>query len=302
VVVAVEVQDISQARVSVLTGTESFESKMGRFLTFKLTGIFTAAACLALFAGQSVQSQSNQGGLPTFSAAPAAQILPPPPNYHFPDGQTYVYAVEWHMFTAGTAKVMLQAQGAEQHVTATAVSSGFVNALYKVNDHFEAFFDPHKFCSLRVSKHSEEGARARQVELRFDYSRGKSVEDEKNLKTGETKHVENDVPGCVTDVVSGFYYLSSLPLQQGSSYVFPINDGGKTTEVSVRVEGHEQVKVPAGTFQTLRVRAEPTSGALKGKGTVWTWYTSDGNHMTVQMRSKLGWGTLLFRLLRVEKP
>jgi len=274
---------------------------MGRFLTFRLTWILCVAACLALFPGQAVQSQSNQGGLPTISAAPAAQILPPPPNYRFPDGQTYIYAVEWHMFTAGTAKVMLQAQGAEQHVTATAVSSGFVNALYKVNDHFEAFFDPHKFCSLRVSKHSEEGARARQVELRFDYSRGKSVEDEKNLKTGETKHVENDVPGCVTDVVSGFYYLSSLPLQEGSSYAFPINDGGKTTEVSVRVEGHEQVKVPAGTFQTLRVRAEPTSGALKGKGTVWTWYTADGNHMPVQMRSKLGWGTLLFRLLRVEK-
>jgi len=205
------------------------------------------------------------------------------------------------MFTAGTARVTLQANGGEQHVIATAVSTGFVNALYKVNDHFEAFFDPRKFCSLRVSKHSEEGSRERQVELHFDYSRGKAVEDEKNLKTGETKHVENDIPGCVTDVVSGFYYLSSLPLQEGNSYAFPINDGGKTTEVTIRVETHEQVKVPAGTFQTIRVKAEPTTGALKGKGTVWTWYTADNDHVPVQMRSKLGWGTLVFRLLRVEK-
>ena len=274
---------------------------MGRFLTVKTTLIMWAVVCLALFLGRPAHSQSSQSGLPIISAAPSAQILPPPPNHHLPDGQTYVYAVEWHLFTAGTAKVTLQTEGAEQHVTATAVSSGFVNALYKVNDHFEAFFDPRRFCSLRVSKHSEEGARARQIELRFDYSRGKSVEDEKNLKTGETKHVENDVPACVTDVVSGFYYMSSLPLQEGNNYVFPVNDGGKTTEVALRVETREQVKVPAGTFQTLRVRAEPTSGALKGKGTVWTWYTADGNHMPVQMRSKLGWGTLLFRLLRVEK-
>ena len=205
------------------------------------------------------------------------------------------------MFTAGTAKITLQADGAEQRVIATAVSSGFVNALYKVSDHFEALFDPHKFCSLGVSKHSEEGSRARQVELHFDYSRGKVVEDEKNLKTGESKHVENDIPGCVTDVLSGFYYLSSLPLQEGNSYSFPINDGGKTTAVTLRVEAREQVKVPAGTFQTLRVKAEPTSGALKDKGTVWTWYTADGNRTPVQMRSKLGWGTLLFRLLRVER-
>src|SRR5580704_5339331 len=111
---------------------------MGRFLTFNLTRVSFAVLCL-LFSARDAQPQSTQGGLPSISAAPTAQILAPPPNYHFPDGQTYVYAVEWHMFTAGTAKVMLQAQGAEQHVTATAVSSGFVNALYKVNDHFEAF-------------------------------------------------------------------------------------------------------------------------------------------------------------------
>jgi hypothetical protein len=274
---------------------------MGRFLTIKLAWALAGVGCLPFFLKLEARSQSAQGSFPTISAAPAAQVLPPPPNYRFPDGQTYVYAVEWHMFTAGTAKVTLQAEGAEQHVIATAVSTGFVNALYKVNDHFEAFFDHHKFCSLRVSKHSEEGSRARQVELGFDYSRGKSVEDEKNLKTGETKHIENDIPACVTDVVSGFYYMSSLPLQEGNSYTFAVNDGGKTTEVALRVETHEQVKVPAGTFQTIRVRAEPTSGALKGKGTVWTWYTADGNHMPVQMRSKLGWGTLLFRLLRVEK-
>jgi hypothetical protein len=257
-------------------------------------------ACLLLMA-QPVGSQASQGGLPTISAAPAAQILPPPPNYRFPDGQTYVYSVEWHMFTAGTARITLQAEGAAQHVIATAVSSGFVNALYKVNDRFEAYFDPRKFCSLRVSKHSEEGFRAHQVELHFDYSHGKGVTDDKDLKTGETKHAENDIPGCVTDVVSGFFYLSTLPLQEGNSYAFPINDGGKTTEVTLRVEGREQVKVPAGTFQTIRVRAEPTTGALKGKGTVWTWYTADESRMPVQMRSKLGWGTLVFRLQRVEK-
>jgi hypothetical protein len=274
---------------------------MGRFLIIKTALILWAAVCLGLSVGQAAYSQSTQENLPTISAAPAAQILPPAPDYRFPDGQTYVYAVEWHMFTAGTAKVTIQSDGAEQHVIATAVSSGFANSLYKVNDHFEAFFDPHKFCSHRVSKHVEEGSRLRQVELSFDYSRGKGVEDEKNLKTGETRHVENDVPACVTDVVSGFYYLSSLPLQEGNSYAFPINDGGKTTDIAIHVEGREQVKVPAGTFQTIRVKAEPTSGALKGKGTVWTWYTTDGSHMPVQMRSKLGWGTLLFRLLRVEK-
>jgi hypothetical protein len=271
---------------------------------------FKLNPCWFLFAILSVafsrgQSQpaapSNAPPLSTISAAPSARVVPPPPNYAYPNGQTYVYSVEWHLFNAGTASVKLGLDAGQQHVTAIANSAGVANALYKVQDHFEAFFDPRTFCSQRVSKHTEEGSHARQAELRFDYSRNKSVLDEKNLKTGEQKHVENDLPGCVSDVVTGFYYVASLPLQPGNTYTFPVNDGNKTTEVRARVEARDQVKVPAGAFQTLRVRAEATSGALQGRGTVWAWFTDDANHTPVQMRSKLGWGTLMFRLQRIEK-
>ncbi|HZR58490.1 MAG TPA: DUF3108 domain-containing protein [Terriglobales bacterium] len=236
----------------------------------------------------------------TIGAATLAQILPPPTDYRFPDGQSYVYSVEWHMFTAGTATVKLNAIGDEQRVTATADSAGVVSALFRVHDLFQASFDPHSFCSLKVSRHIEEGSRQRNLDLHLDYTRRKSVLDEKNLKTGELKHTENDIPGCVTDVISGFYYLASLPLQQGSGSTFAINDG-RTTEVTARVESREQIKVPAGTFQTVRVRVEAVSGSLKGKGEIWVWFTEDANHTPVQMRSKLGWGTLLFRLQRIDK-
>jgi len=205
------------------------------------------------------------------------------------------------MFNAGTARVTLDLVNGRQHVTAVGSSAGMVNTFYKVHDRFEALFDPHTFCSMHVDKHTEEGAHSRQTEVNFDYQRHKSVLDEKNLKTGELKHAENEIPECVTDMISGFYYLASLSLQPGRENSFEINDGGKTTEILARVEGREQVKVPAGTFQTIRVKAEPVSGALKGKGTIWAWYTDDGHHMPVQMRSKLTFGTLMFRLQLVEK-
>ncbi|HEX8816989.1 MAG TPA: DUF3108 domain-containing protein [Terriglobales bacterium] len=228
-------------------------------------------------------------------------VVPPPPNYRYPNGQTFVYGVEWHLFNAGTAKVSIDNANGQQHVTALAESAGVANALYKVNDRFEAYFDPRSFCSLRILKHNEEGPHARQSEANFDYTRRKSTFDEKNLKTGETKHVESDLPGCVTDVVSGFYYLASLPLQPGSTYEFPAGDGAKITQIRARVEGREQIKVPYGTYNTVRVQAEAVSGALQGKGVIQAWFTDDANHIPVQMRSKLGWGTLLFRLQRIDK-
>jgi len=243
-----------------------------------------------------------QGARPTGTTigAGSAQIVRPPAAYRFPDGQSYVFSVEWHLFTAGMAVVRMDQSGTEQRVTLAADSTGFVNTLYKVHDRFEAFFDPRTFCSLRISKHSEEGSRKRDTQIRLDYAQRKSVLDEKNLKTGAVKHELNDIPGCVTDVLSGFFYVASLPLDPGNVHSFPINDG-KTTQVTARVEAREQVKVPVGTFQTVRVRAEAYSGPLKGKGAVWVWYTDDANHTPVQMRSKLGWGSLLFRLQRIEK-
>src|ERR1700690_3078365 len=272
------------------------------YLTFIPLWCWFALLSVSLSQSQTTPSPPpNPTPLATISAAPLARVVPPPPNYGFPNGQTYVYDVEWHLFNAGTARVTLGLDGGQQHVTAVADSAGVVNALYKVHDRFEAFFDPRTFCSLRVSKHSEEGSHSRQTELHFDYSRTKGVLDEKNLKTGEQKHLESNLPACVTDVVSGFYYLASLPLQPGNSYTFPINDGNKTTEVTARVEAREKVKVPAGTFETVRVKAEAISGALQGKGTVWAWFTDDAKHTPVQMRSKLGWGTLLFRLQRIDK-
>ena len=213
---------------------------------------------------------------PTATIGPASHIQPPPATYHFPDGS-------------------------EQKVTGTADSAGFVALLYRVHDRFEAWFDPRTLCSLRISKRTEEGFRKRETSIRFDYAKRKSILDETNLKNNEKKHTEEDIPGCVTDVLSGLYYLGSLPLQPGSTYTFPLNDGGKTVDVKVHVEGREQVKTDAGTFNTVRVQPEASAGLLKDRGHVWIWYSDDAQRIPVQMRARMFWGTLTFKLQRVEK-
>lgn len=257
--------------------------------------------CLAITGGgQTAAPSTSKATQASVSAAPSSQIIPPSPGYRFPSGQKYVYAVEWHLFTAGTATVRMDSDG-QHRVTATADSSGAVNTLYKVHDLFDAQFDPHTFCSLSINKHTEEGPHKRETMVKFDYGQKKSLLEEKNLKTGEQKHESTDIPGCVTDVITGFYYLASLPLGPGYQSAFPVNGGGKTTIAEAKVETREQIKVPAGTFQTLRVHVEAISGALQGKGSVVVWYTDDANRTPVQMRSKLGWGTLLFRLQRIDR-
>lgn len=258
------------------------------------------ASATLILAISLTSGQQMAAAPPIASVGPAAQVFPPTPNYRFPAGQSHVYAVEWHMFNAGTARLKMESSGPQKKFTAVADSLGVVNLLYTIHDHFEADIDGRSNCSQRIVKHTEEGKRKRDTEVEFDYARRHSVLNEKDLKTGQTRHVENDLPGCVTDVVTGFYYLASQALKVGSTYTFPISDGGKITEITAKIEGTDQVKVPAGNYQAVRMVAEPTSGPLKGKGKVWAWFSED-EHIPVKMQAKLGWGNLLFRLQRIEK-
>ncbi len=231
----------------------------------------------------------------------AARIEPLRPGFEFPHGQTLHYDGEWRFWTAGVATVRIERSGSQEHVAATADSSGVVALLYRVQDRFNSYFDAKSLCTSRVVKHSEEGSHRRETTITYDYSHGKAVLEERSLKDNQQKRTENDIPGCVTDVVSGIFYVASLPLQQGATYTFPLNDGGQTVTVQAHVEGKEQVKTPAGTYRTVRVGPEGDSGILKNRGRIWIWYTDDAQHLPVQMRAKLFWGTLTIYLTSISK-
>jgi hypothetical protein len=263
-----------------------------------------AVACVARLAIVSFMSLTiamaqTQPAAASIGSAPSSRILPPSKTYVFP-AEKYVYSVQWRFFTAGNSTVTIQRSGSGEHVTATADSAGFTDKIFRVHDIFDADIDPRTFCTQQVSKHSEEGPRRRESSVVLNYSRLKSEVNVKDLKSSETRHNEFDIPACVTDVITGFSYVGSLPLAPGFSQTFPVNDNGRTTDVMIRVEGRERVKGPAGEFQTLRVMAEPLSGPMKGKGVLWAWYTDDVRRVPVQMKSKLGFTTLLFQLQRIE--
>lgn len=227
-------------------------------------------------------------------------IVAPPKSYRFPDNQTLVYTGEWRLWTAGTATLRMEPAGAQRKVIATADSTGFVSLLYHVHDIFESYFDPATFCSAHIYKHTEEGFRRLDTNIAFEYGRHVAVLEEKNLRKGTAKREEHEVPGCATDVVSGIFYVGSLPLLMRAHYSFPLNDGNNTIYADAAVEGGEDLATPAGTFHTIRVQISVSSGPLKDRGKIWIWYDA-ATRVPVQMRGRLFWGTLTFTLNRIDR-
>lgn len=235
------------------------------------------------------------------TAVKAPALAPPDANYRPPVGQTLVYAAEWRVFPAGVVTLRMEQAGKEVRVVGTADASGAIGLLYHVRDRYESFLDPTTFCSRNAARTVEEGFRRVSIDITFDYQRGKAYLDQRNLRKNETRRAENDIPACVTDVLSAIYYGGSLPLQPGKTYSFPLNDGGKTVEVELRVEEREQIKTPAGTFNTVRVQPDAPREIFKSKPKMWIWYTDDAAHTPVQIRARMNWGMMTFRLQRVEK-
>jgi hypothetical protein len=251
-----------------------------------------------------VSGSAGLGGqektLPQPSVSASAHIQPLRPGFEFPR-QTLRYEAEYHYVTAGVATLRLEREGNREHLSGKADSTGVVAMLFRVADSLNSYFDAQSLCSSKLVKHTEEGSHWRDTLVTYDYKAGKAILEEKNLKTGQSKRTENDIPGCVTDVMSGVLYVASLPLQQNATYEFPLNDGGKTVTIRAHVEGKEQIKTPAGTFQAIRVGPEGDYSALKNRGRVLMWYSDDVRHLPVQVQARMWWGTLTVYLASMDK-
>lgn len=220
--------------------------------------------------------------------------------YSYPDRQTFTYSVDWRLVSAGTTTLHLDTVNGERHIVANADSTGAVALLYHVHDRLETYYNPQTNCSLALIKHTEEGFRRVDTNVRYDYQRKKAVLDEHNLRARNQKKEETDIPPCVTNTLAAAYYVASQPLEPGAKFTFPSSDGGKTADIEVTVEAREQVKTPSGMYRTIRLSAEALNGPQKGKGKVWVWYTDDDRRIPVQMRARAFWGTMVFQLAQIS--
>lgn len=227
-------------------------------------------------------------------------LQPPVAGYEFPEKQTLTFTVDWRVFTGGTAVFHLERDGDQLRITATADTIGAVNLLFPVVDRFQSSMDTKTGCSGGFSKQIQEGRRKITDDLRFDYHAGKQTLVERNVVKGTQKTLTANVPACVTDSLSGIFYAASQRLTVGQDFGFPLADAMRTVTVTMKVEAHEEVKTPAGTFQTIRVQPTAEEGVVKNRGKIWIWYTDDARHMPVQIQARLFWGTITFHLQSVE--
>lgn len=226
----------------------------------------------------------------------------------FKPGEKLTYDVTWAIFRAGEVTATLGTTTSGNHdayeVTATARSEGFVPLLFYVDDVYRATSSPQTLCSEGIVKKVSEGRRHKDTQIAFDYSRKLAILDERDLNQPDAKpkHDQLDIPPCVEDVVTAFYYLRRQRLEVGHTIELPVNDGSTTRRVIVEVQAREKVPTPMGTFDALRVEPKVFGGLLKRKGRMLIWFSADERQLPLRVKAMISVGSITGTLRSVTYP
>ena len=237
-----------------------------------------------------------------FPQAAQAQTASP-----LPAKEVLSYNVTWRLVEAGKAKLIWsessQASRPGWQVNLHLESAGLVSKLYRVNDDYTADLNG-DFCVHNTHVQAHEGGRQRETTVHFDESTKKASYLERDLIKHSSLSLETDIPSCVHDVIGGLFFLRTRNSELGRSIEVPVSDGKKSVLAKVEAQQREQIKVPAGTFQTVRYEAFLFNGMLYHRpGHLYVWLTDDARKLPVRIQVRLQFtiGTITFELEKEEK-
>jgi hypothetical protein len=271
-------------------------------LRFFRAGVLTIW-CFGLLPDHLVAETAAQRAALTLLQKPTSPVSVP-----FDVGEKFTYNVSWKVFDAAIATMALVERSLFQNeeiyeINATVRSTGIVSTLFKVIDVFESSFHTRELCSRQIAKNIQEGRRHRNTIVSFDPKTRQARMEDKDLNRPDlpVKRTTSPIPGCVQDVISALYLIRTKNLRIGDLIHFPINDGGRTYDVGVEIQAHEEVRTPAGAFQTLRLEPKVFDGLFKSKGRMFVWLTNDREKMPVQLKAKINIGTITAALTQVDQ-
>jgi Protein of unknown function (DUF3108) len=224
-----------------------------------------------------------------------------------PSRETLLYNIEWRLITAGQASIEWHPSSIEGrsgwearlHVE----SAGLVSKLYKVDIESVSEISV-AFCAVSSRTSGREGSRRRETSVTFDAEARKAFYRERDLvRNSIVATQEVAIPECVHDVLGGLFYLRTLELSPGQSTEIPVSDGKKSAMVKVEAQQREDVKVPEGSFKTVRYELYLFNNVLyRRPAHAYIWLSDDSRKLPVQIRVRLqiAIGTITLQLAKEE--
>lgn len=156
------------------------------------------------------------------------------------------------------------------------------------------------------SKHDVQKERVRDSVGTFDYGRKMVtwIETDPNEPTKPARTIASDIDGPTHNIVTGIYFMRTLPLAVGYSTVVNISDSGLVYKIPVRVTARERQKTIFGDVWCFRVEPELFGPGrfFEQDGKMEIWVTDDSRRIPVRARVNAEVGKADIKLKDATNP
>lgn len=218
--------------------------------------------------------------------AGAQDSMPPAPmSVPFGVGERMEYDIRYGRFHVGTGDMevlpMDTVRGHDTWHTVFRLRGGI--PFYHVNDRYEVWSDTHTLSALRYWQDIDEG--------NYEPKRHYEIFPERR------EYIENDKPpqeSVARPLVEGsfLYILRTIPLRVGLDTSFNDYFKAERNPVRFKVLRRDTIQVPAGKFPAIVVQPVFDSKLFSEGGHAEVWLSDDANHIMLQMKSRVSFGSL----------
>lgn len=178
------------------------------------------------------------------------------------------------------------------HIEGTAGTSGVINWFFRVENRYDSFIEEKSVAPVRFSRNIREGRYRREDLVHFD--------NKNNLAYSNRDTI--DIPPYVQDIISAFYFARTFSMDSvevGDAFYVDFHLSDSVYVTRILFEGHEQIRIGLGTFNTLKFKPQVQEGTVFDQPYPMTlWISDDKNKIPVLIESGLKVGAVRLELIQ----
>jgi len=176
--------------------------------------------------------------------------------------------------------------------TSILTSNPSLSFLFSLSDTIEVYARTEDLLPIYYEESINEGKYHNHSKLFFDHDSLNVIYDDS---------LSFDLLEKSRDLLSFWYFLRTIPLEVGDTIPVNIHKSKENYEILCYIEKKERIKTPIGEFNTILVSPQTEGKGIFGSGgEMDIWYSDDEARYPVQIKAKMKFGSVLFKLKGVK--
>ncbi|MDH5599456.1 MAG: DUF3108 domain-containing protein [Cyclobacteriaceae bacterium] len=219
-------------------------------------------------------------------------------NEAFNEGERLDFKLSFGWFTIGNAYMEINKNNYTFHnkpnykVDIYGKTSGLVDWINSVNDHWGAYIDKKSLLPNMNYRHIREGKYKLDEIITFRQDTNLIERKVKNKKTGKYNDPQFfESTGNVFDMLGGLLYVRTIDFDKmeiGQRFKIKVFFEDTFYDLSIIYAGKEQIKTGAGKFNAIKVIPEmPDNDLFDGENSITAWFSDDKNKVPLKFKAEM---------------